>query len=145
MSRRPVFSYQLAGDRARALSEYERAESGILVACSADRGVDLPDDKCRLIIIAKVPYPYLGDRMVSMRMHMPDGNTWYTVETVRSVVQMAGRGVRHERDYCRTVILDSQFQSGLWSRGQVLFPRWFREAVIWDKSDIPAKKAKWGR
>jgi ATP-dependent DNA helicase DinG len=134
-TRRPVFSYQLAGDRAAAISGFKRARGGILVACSADRGVDLPDDLCRLIVIAKVPYPNLGDRMVSMRFHMPDGKAWYAVETVRSVVQMAGRGVRHEGDYCRTVVLDSQFRDGLWLRGAGLFPRWFREAVIWDKSD----------
>lgn len=106
------------------------------MACSADRGVDLPDDYCRLIVVAKVPFPNLGDRMVSMRLHMGDGQTWYTVETVRSVVQMAGRGVRHKDDYCRTVILDSQFRDGLWSRGAALFPRWFREAVVWQRSDL---------
>jgi len=139
-TRRPVSTYFVAGDRATALSEFKRSSGGILVACSADRGVDLPDELCRLIIIAKVPYPYLGDRMVSMRLHMADGQSWYTVETVRSVVQMAGRGVRHRDDYCRTVILDSQFGDGLWSRGGVMFPRWFREAIVWqhDKPNRPA-------
>jgi len=135
-TRRPVSTYRVAGDRATALSEFKRNGGGILVACSADRGVDLPDDYCRLIVVAKVPFPNLGDRMVSMRLHMGDGQTWYTVETVRSVVQMAGRGVRHKDDYCRTVILDSQFRDGLWSRGAALFPRWFREAVVWQRSDL---------
>ena len=112
------------------------------MACSADRGVDLPDEYCRLIIVAKVPYPNLGDRMVSMRLHMRDGQTWYTVETVRSVVQMAGRGVRHKEDYCRTVILDSQFADGLWYRAGALFPKWFREAVVWEKNSSRSRSSR---
>lgn len=133
--RRRVVSYQLAGDRAGALSEYVRTEGSVLVAASADRGIDFPDDLCRLTIIAKVPYPNLGDRQVRMRLdHGSEGQTWYTAETVRSIVQMAGRGVRHKDDWCRTVILDSQFSSGVWSRGRHLFPTWFREAIVWERN-----------
>ncbi len=135
-SGRRVVTYRLASERAAALSEYVRTPGSILVAPSADRGVDLPDDLCRLVIIAKIPFPNLGDRMVSMRLHMPgvDGQLWYTAETVRTIVQMAGRGVRHKGDYCKTVILDNQFASGVWSRGKTLFPKWFREAIIWEKT-----------
>lgn len=129
---RTVVSYELAGDRTRAFAEYLRVAGSVLVAPSADRGIDLPDDLCRLTIIAKVPYPNLGDRMVSMRLHSGgEGQVWYTAETVRSIVQMAGRGVRHKEDWCRTVILDSQFQTGVWSRGRSMFPGWFREAIVW--------------
>jgi Rad3-related DNA helicase len=128
---RRVVSYGLAGERTLAVSEYVRTPGCVLVAPSADRGIDLPDDLCRLCIIAKVPYPNLGDRMVSMRLHMPDGQTWYNVQTVRSIVQAAGRGVRHEEDYCKTVILDSQFVYGVWWKSRHLFPAWFKEAMIW--------------
>lgn len=131
---RTVVSYRMAGDRARALSEYIRTPGSILVAPSADRGIDLPDDLCRLTIIAKVPYPNLGDRQVSLRLWSgAEGRTWYTAETVRSIVQMAGRGVRHKDDWCTTVVLDSQFEGGVWSRGRWLFPPWFREAIVWQK------------
>lgn len=132
-SGRPVFGYQLAGERTAAISEYLRTVGSVLVAPSADRGIDLPDDACRLQIIAKVPYPDLGDRMVSMRMHMPGGQLWYTAETVRSIVQMSGRGIRHKDDWCETVILDSQFGSGVWSKGRGLFPQWYREAIVWER------------
>lgn len=133
-TRREVYSYRMASERASAISEFKRVGGSILVAPSADRGIDLPDDLCRLIIVAKVPYPNLGDRMVSMRMHMGrEGQTWYTVETVRTVVQMAGRGVRHKEDWCKTVILDSQFKDGLWQQGAILFPRWFKEAILWNR------------
>jgi Rad3-related DNA helicase len=132
--RKAVFTYRMASERATAVSEYIRTPGSVLVAPSADRGVDLPDDLCRLCIIAKVPYPNLGDRMVRMRAYMgAEGRAWYTATTVRTIVQMAGRGVRHKDDWCKTVILDSQFRDGVWYRGKHLFPGWFREAMIWER------------
>lgn len=134
-TRRDVFTYRMASERAESLAKFERSCGSILVAPSTDRGVDLPDELCRLIIITKVPYPNLGDRMVSMRLYGTgrEGRVWYTVETVRTIVQMAGRGVRHKEDWCRTVILDSQFRDGLWKEGAILFPGWFREAIQWTR------------
>lgn len=82
----------------------------------------------------KVPYPNLGDRMVRMRAYMGgEGRAWYQSQTVRTIVQMAGRGMRHKDDWCETYILDSQFGEGVWSRGRQLFPQWFREAMVWEK------------
>jgi Rad3-related DNA helicase len=98
-----------------------------------DRGVDLPDEQCRVVIIAKVPYPYLGDRQVNARLHSKGGQVWYNVQTVRSIVQMTGRGVRHEDDWCVSYIIDSQFNN-LWSRGRGLFPLWWKEAMEWKRA-----------
>ena len=131
---RPVFSYRMAGDRATAISQFVRTAGGVLVAASADRGVDLPDELCRRQIIVKVPYPNMGDRMVRMRAYMgSEGRAWYASATVRSIVQMAGRGVRHKDDWCETYIVDSQFGDGVWSRSRHLFPSWFREAIVWER------------
>ena len=132
--RRRLITYGMAGDRAAALSQYTRTPGSVLVAPSVDRGVDLPDDLCRRQIIVKVPYPNMGDRMVRMRAYMgSEGRTWYAATTVRSIVQMAGRGVRHTDDWCETYILDSQFGEGVWSRHRHLFPAWFREAIVWQR------------
>jgi Rad3-related DNA helicase len=129
-----VLSYRMAGERATAVAEYLRTPASILVAPSADRGIDLPDELCRLTIIAKVPYPNLGDRMVRMRTYMGhEGQMWYSTTTVRSIVQMAGRGVRHKDDWCRTIILDRQFESGVWLKSKSLFPQWFKEAMVWER------------
>jgi len=131
---RRVFSYTVAGDRASAISNFCRTPGGVLVAPSADRGVDLPDDLCRRCVIVKVPYPNMGDRMVRMRAYMgSEGRAWYAATTVRSIVQMAGRGVRHRDDWCETFIVDSQFGDGVWSRHRHLFPAWFREAIVWQR------------
>lgn len=104
----------------------------VLIAPSLDRGVDLPDEQCRVQLICKVPYPYLGDRQVSARLHSQGGQVWYNVQTVRSIVQMSGRGVRHKDDWCKTYILDSQFLD-LWNKARGLFPKWYVEAIEWSR------------
>lgn len=128
---RKVFSYMNAEEREGALDAYKKKERAVLVAPSMDRGVDLPGDLCRVQIIAKVPFPYLGDRQISARMHGRGGQVWYNVQTVRTLVQMTGRGVRSNEDHAVTYVLDSQFQSMVWSKSRRLLPKWWTEAVQW--------------
>ena len=107
----------------------------MLVASSMDRGIDLPDEACRVQIVLKVPYPSLGDKQVAERLYSTrDGKTWYAVEVARSILQMSGRGVRHVDDYCECVILDSSFVGwyGLWQR---LLPAWWRQAVRFERGE----------
>lgn len=133
-SPRPVFTYRNSNERADALSSYIAAERAILIAPSMDRGIDLPDELCRVQIICKVPFPYLGDRQISARMHSRGGDVWYRVQTIRTLVQMTGRGVRSEYDKADTFILDSQFDHGVMSKGRGLLPRWWVEAVVWPRN-----------
>lgn len=127
---RDIFAYLFADDKMRALESYKVSDGGVLLAPSMERGVDLPGDLCRVQVIVKCPYPYLGDRQVSARLHSRDGKVWYKVQTIRSLVQMCGRGVRSADDHAVTYILDKQFER-LWSEGRSLFPAWFKEAVVW--------------
>lgn len=126
---RVLVTYTSGMDRESSLARYKRTPGAVLFAPSMERGVDLPGDLCRVQIIAKVPFPSLGDRQVSARTHLPGGQVWYTVQTVRDVVQMAGRGVRNEEDWATTYILDAQFGRNLWGKWKHLFPGWFSEAV----------------
>lgn len=128
---RPVFSYGQASDRATAISQFIATDGAVLVAPSLERGVDLPGDKCRVIVVAKVPFPFLGDKQVSTRLYgTRGGQEWYGTRTVRSLVQMTGRGMRSEEDRCVTYILDKQFL-GLWNKNRRLFPKWWSEALDW--------------
>lgn len=127
--------YRSAGGKGDALDEYLATEDAVLFAPSMMRGVDLADDACRIQIIAKCPFPNLGDKQVAARLHAPGGQQWYAVKAIREVVQMTGRGVRHNRDWCHTYILDKQFTRNLWGRNKMLFPRYFREAVD-ERADI---------
>lgn len=126
---RPLVTYKSASDRENALSRYRSQTSAVMFAPSFDRGVDLKDDDCRVVVVAKIPYPSLMDRQVSERKHMPGGNTWYAVQTVRSLVQMTGRGVRSKDDWCKTFILDKQFTINLFKKNGRLFPSWWTEAI----------------
>lgn len=121
-----VVSYDHAGMRDRAIAEFVDG-ARILVAPSVERGLDFPDDLCRIQIIPKVPYPYLGDRQVSTRLHLPGGQLWFDVQAARTLVQMCGRGMRHAQDWCITYVLDSGVKKLL-----SLCPAWWREAIQWE-------------
>lgn len=127
-----VITYSQSADRDGALQRYRNTPSAVLLASSLDRGVDLRDDDCRVVVVAKMPFPYLGDKQVSARMHMPNGSAWYSVQSIRTLVQMCGRGVRSKTDHCMTYILDRQFVSNLYKRNRNLFPQWWRDALIMD-------------
>jgi Rad3-related DNA helicase len=110
-----------------ALDRYLSRPGSILFAQSMDRGIDLPGEACRVQVIAKIPFPSLGDRRTAARLYLPGGQDWYTVQTVRSIVQMTGRGVRSADDWATTYIFDAQFRN-LWKQ-RSLFPAYWREAV----------------
>lgn len=129
---RRMVTYANAAEREQALGRFTSAEGAdaVLVAPSMSRGVDLPDDMCRCVVVLVIPKPYYGDARVRVRLRKPDGWLWCQVEQIRELCQMTGRGVRHELDRCDTYILDAEFEK-LWkASGKRLFPGWWREAVI---------------
>lgn len=128
-SGRQLITYTNAATRNLSIEKFRMSQAGVMLAPSLDRGVDFKDDDCRVVVVAKVPFPNLGDSQVSARLHGLGGKMWYAVQTVRSLVQMTGRGVRSETDWCVTYILDRQFTSNVWKNNRKLFPAWWREAV----------------
>lgn len=127
---RSILTYDTGRGRESALAQFKQTKGAVLLAPSMERGIDLPDDLCRVQVIAKVPFPSLANRQVSTRANMGNaGRTWYAVQTIRDIVQMCGRGVRHKRDWCTTYILDRQFAKNLYAKNKSLFPEWFKEAV----------------
>jgi Rad3-related DNA helicase len=126
---RLLVTYSNTAAKNQAVARFRATPNSVMLAPSLDRGVDFKDDDCRVVVVAKVPFPNLGDTQVSARLHAPGGKMWYAVQTVRSLVQMTGRGVRSETDWCVTYILDRQFTSNVWKNNRKLFPTWWREAV----------------
>jgi Rad3-related DNA helicase len=61
----------------------------------------------RFQIIAKVPFPNLGDKYISVKKDLLP--KWYAYQTAKTIVQSYGRSVRNENDYAVTYILDSDF------------------------------------
>jgi Rad3-related DNA helicase len=130
------FVYLDAGEREEAIRGFEATDAAVLYASSLDRGYDGKDDLVRVIAVCKLPFPNLGDRQVQKRLYgTPGGQMWYATQTARSLVQMAGRGMRHREDGCVTYLLDGQFMKFWrdWRRGQKhkLLPDWYTEALEW--------------
>lgn len=126
---RRIMTYWSAQERDRALARFLEQPNAVLLAPSFERGIDLPGEECEVIIIAKVPYPYLGDKMVKARMYSKGGQKWYAVQTIRAIAQMTGRGMRGRSDWCDTYILDQQFNK-LFREHKRLFPNWWKEALV---------------
>ncbi|WP_407376915.1 helicase C-terminal domain-containing protein [Methanobrevibacter sp.] len=117
-------------NREQILNFFEKDENPlVLVSPSMSEGVDLPYDKCRFQIIYKIPFPYLGDKQVNMRMKRD--KKWYAYKTVMTLMQAYGRGMRAEDDSCYTYIIDSDinmlFKSPMY---RSLIPDFFKEAVV---------------
>lgn len=131
-----IHTYSDSYHREQRLEEFLADPRGVILAPSFERGIDLPHDDCRVIIIAKVPYPYLGDEQIQKRKgwNDPAGQRWYDKQTIRSICQMTGRGMRSEDDWCLTYILDSSFSS-LFKRREDMFPRWWTKALVKDQND----------
>ncbi len=129
-----VISYSNSATRDGAVEMYRSHEGSVLLAPSLDRGIDLPDDMCRVIIIAKVPFPNLGDKQVKKRFYGTyTGKGWFYMQTIRSIVQMSGRGMRHRDDSVTTYILDGQFVNNVWPSpfGRSRIPKWWANALVW--------------
>jgi len=84
----------------------------------ANRGVDLPDDKCRSIILLKYPLPKWNDPVLqTLRKKVGEEafQLYYHDIAERNLVQQVGRGIRHENDWCE-----------VWSPDLKVF-----EALVW--------------
>ena len=97
-----------------------------LIGAGLKDGVDFKGDKCRFQILFKVPFPSLASQQVKRRrINDPD---WYAYQTVMSLMQSYGRGVRDVDDWCKYYVLDMDFE-GLINEYDYLFNEYFLEAI----------------
>ena len=127
-----LISHNEAGTRTEALKQLIESEVPlVLVSPSFGRGIDLFDDRARFQVICKIPFLDLGNKQTTKRRWAgKSGERWYLLETVRALVQMAGRIVRSAEDHGTTYILDSRFEK-FFKQMKRDFPAWFTEAIIW--------------
>lgn len=103
----------------------------ILISPSFGRGIDLYGDRARFQVLVKIPFLDLGDKQTSKRRWSgKGGERWYLLETVRAIVQMAGRIVRSADDYGISYILDTRWPR-FYQQMKKDFPPWFQEACRW--------------
>ena len=101
--------YNGAKEKSTMISIHKMSSDTILVGPTLNTGVDLPGDECRFIIILKVPYPSMADKLVKEKLKLFP--LWYNSSTSNEIIQGIGRGVRYDGDWCVTYILDACFWS----------------------------------
>lgn len=104
----------------------ESSGDAVLISPSAVEGIDLPDDYGRFCIIAKVPYPNLGDAQIKRRCDEDSG--WYSCVTACSIVQATGRTFRSDTDWSTVYILDENIDR-FFSKNGWLLPSWWKNSV----------------
>jgi ATP-dependent DNA helicase DinG len=116
--------------RDAVIDEFQKnnnAEPALLISPSITEGLDLKDDKGRFSIIAKVPYPYLGDNWVKRRQEL--SKEWYTRQAMIGIIQATGRVIRTKTDWGYNYILDESFGmlSKMYSKN---IPKWFKDSIM---------------
>jgi len=122
-----LLTYRGTEEKFKALDRHKLSDNTILVGPSLVEGISLDDDLCRFMILLKTPYPNLTDNLVKKRMKQLPG--WYEHTTLREILQMLGRPIRHKDDSCATYLIDTSFHrfftQGLFSN----FPQYISRRV----------------
>ena len=112
-------------DREKMLEKHKKSkEKTILISSSMSEGVDLKGNLSSFQVLCKVPFPFLGDKVVKKKMNKWDW--WYNTETIRTIIQSIGRSIRSEDDKAVTYILDGDWKR-IKSRSSGMLPSNFYE------------------
>ena len=98
----------------------------VLLSPSMTEGVDLKGDISRFQVLCKVPYPYLGDKLIRKKMNK--WKWWYPLQTAKTIVQSVGRSVRSKDDHAVTYILDSDWIR-FYNKNSKYFPTDFKRSL----------------
>lgn len=125
-----------ASTRAATVEEFKQAAApAILVSPSVDTGYDFAGDLARWIIIAKIPFASIADKLVKARQARdPEYSTFITAQTI---VQASGRAMRSSSDFAETLILDDAFGNWFFYKAKKFLPHWWIEAIVW-ATGVPA-------
>ena len=99
--------YMNSPEKTNFIKRHEKSKNTILIGPSLSEGIDLPGDLCRFIIILKVPYASLKDKLVKAKMELFP--KWYKADASNTIIQGIGRGNRSKDDWCVTYIVDGCF------------------------------------
>lgn len=120
LSQGAMGSKQLIGEHMRAVDAGKR--SYLMGVASLTEGLDLPDEYCRHVIIAKLPFMVPTDpveRALSEWYEENFDNAFRALSLPYASLklrQACGRLVRNENDYGRITLLDSRAANTSWGR-----------------------------
>ena len=119
--------FHTSEDRDSALEKHKKLKKpSVLISPSMTEGVDLKGELSRFQILCKIPYPYLGDKLIRKKMNK--WKWWYPLQTAKTIIQSVGRSVRSKDDYATTYILDEDWFR-FYQRNKELFPSDFKSAI----------------
>jgi predicted secreted protein len=91
------------GEYADAPGEFADASSGVLAVANRYDGIDLPDEACRLVILAGLP---VGMHLQERFLYESAGALAVLAERIRTrLTQGAGRATRNSADYAAVLML----------------------------------------
>ena len=125
--RKNVF-LQEPGYRTETLTKWMKSDDSIFLSVSFEQGLNLEGPEYPINIVAKVPFPNLGDDWIQAR-NKYDNYMWYSKTVAIQIQQACGRTTRSPTDMSYTYILDESFGS-LLSRNRNLFQNWFLDALV---------------
>lgn len=125
-SDRFLFQDDFKGDKQAMLLAHSKRADSVMVAPAMHEGFDLKGDLSRFQVIAKIPWPSLGDKIIKERASRD--NRWYGWQTALKLVQSIGRSVRSTSDWAYTYIVDSGFE-GFFSRNGRQIPQYIKDAM----------------
>lgn len=88
------------------LEEYKSTPGSVLVTPSLSEGFDGRGDLLEWQVLAKCPFPHLGEPRVKSLMATDFGKVLYRERAISTLLQTIGRGLRSKEDKCITYILD---------------------------------------
>ncbi len=119
--------FHTSEDRDQALEDHKNSKKAtVLISPSMTEGVDLRGELSRFQVLCKIPYPYLGDKLIRKKMNK--WKWWYPLQTAKTIIQAVGRSVRSDEDYATTYILDEDWYR-FYQRNRELFPLDFQKAL----------------
>lgn len=121
------FLYHTRSNKKQVYEKFrETNEPVILVASGLYEGIDLPEDSGRWQVLAKVPFPNLGEPAIKYRMAKDED--WYSWAATKVVLQACGRICRGPTDFGETYIIDDSFKR-LYQNNPKQYPEWFKDSV----------------
>ena len=118
--------YENSLEKTNFIKIHEKSNNTILIGPSLSEGIDLPGDLCRFIIILKVPYASLKDKLVKAKMELFP--SWYKADASNTIIQGIGRGNRSKDDWCITYIVDGCFGS-LYTATKEQYPKELQDRI----------------
>lgn len=114
-------------NRDQVLREHKQSDRPtVIISPSMSEGVDLADESSRFQVICKVPFPYLGDRVIQKRKELD--KDWYAFQTAKTIIQSLGRSIRNKDDFAVSYILDGDWEN-FYRRNRHLFPQDFHRVL----------------